>query len=50
MNKKQLNQEILNYCREHGILGSINQVHNNYLISFEIKKKKPHCKECGKEI
>ena len=50
MNRKELCKEILNHCRDNNITASFNKVVDNYLVSFKIKKKKTHCKECGKPL
>lgn len=50
MNEQQLVAEIVKHCKKNNIFGSINNSFKDYLVSFDIKLKKTHCKECGKKF
>ncbi len=49
-NEKELAKEIIKYCKENEILGSINIRCGNKLVSFDTKDKIIYCKECGKKL
>ncbi|KKM00535.1 hypothetical protein LCGC14_1803540 [marine sediment metagenome] len=50
MEKKELIEKIIEYCEENKIAGSFNNKYFEKLVSFEIKNKQTHCKECGKRL